>query len=119
MRSEEPERRRLRMPSPAWIAAGVLGVVLVAWLVSGISSAVSNIDLSSIDHLYAIIFMFVTFDAVVPIFPRWFSLSRRSSWSPLLILPKCRLKSLRLPLRLFGLVVEPRKAKGDRTAQGR
>ena len=69
MRSEEPERRRLRMPSPAWIAAGVLGVVLVAWLVSGISSAVSNIDLSSIDHLYAIIFMFVTFDAVVPIFP--------------------------------------------------
>lgn len=69
MTSEETARRRLRMPSPAWIVAGVLGVVVVVWLVPGIANVVSDIDLARIEHPYAIIFMFVTFDAVVPIFP--------------------------------------------------
>ena len=69
MTSEHPANRRLRLPSPAWIAAGVLGLVAVAWLVSAISSAVAGIDLDGIDHPYAIVFMFVTFDAVIPIFP--------------------------------------------------
>ena len=69
MTSDRPDGRRLKLPSPAWIAAGVLGLVGVAWLVSAISSAVAGIELDRIDHPYAIVFMFVTFDAVVPIFP--------------------------------------------------
>jgi membrane-associated protein len=69
MTSAQPDGRRWRLPSPAWIAAGLLGLVGVAWLVSAISGAVADIDLGRIDHPYAIVFMFVTFDAVVPIFP--------------------------------------------------
>jgi len=57
------------MPPLPWIVAGVFGLVAIAWLVSGISSAVADIDLGTIDHPYAIIFMFVVFDAVIPIFP--------------------------------------------------
>jgi len=69
MTSEEPDRRRLRLPSPAWIAAGALALVGVAWLASAITGAIADIDIGSIDHPYAIIFVFVVFDAVVPIFP--------------------------------------------------
>ena len=69
MTSDQPKGRLRRLQSPAWIAAGVLGGVGVAWLVSVISSAVTDIDISRISHPYAIVFIFVTFDAVVPILP--------------------------------------------------
>jgi membrane-associated protein len=69
MNSAAPSGRRWKIPRLRWVIAGGLAVVGIAWLVSAISGAVANIDLASIDHPYAIVFMFVTFDAVVPIFP--------------------------------------------------
>jgi membrane-associated protein len=69
MSSEVSPEKRWRVPRLRWIIAAGLAVVGVAWLVSAISSAVGDIDLTGIDHPYAIIFMFVVFDAVVPIFP--------------------------------------------------
>ena len=58
-----------RLPSFRWIVAGGVALVGIAWIVSAISSAVADINLYGIDHPYAIVFMFVAFDAVVPIFP--------------------------------------------------
>lgn len=69
MNSAAPEARRWKIPPLRWIIAAGLAVVAIAWLVSAISGAVANIDLDGIDHPYAIVFMFVTFDAVIPIFP--------------------------------------------------
>lgn len=61
--------RRVRLPSAPVLIAGALALVAIAWLVKAISTAVAGIDLDTIDHPYAIVFMFVMFDAVVPIFP--------------------------------------------------
>jgi uncharacterized membrane protein YdjX (TVP38/TMEM64 family) len=69
MNSVAPEARRWKIPRLRWIIAGGLAAVGIAWLVSAISGAVAGIDLDTIDHPYAIVFMFVSFDAVVPIFP--------------------------------------------------
>ena len=46
-----------------------LGVLALLWVAPTIVGWVSAIDLSEVDHLYAIIAGFVTLDAVVPIFP--------------------------------------------------
>jgi membrane-associated protein len=69
MNSAAPNGRRWKIPRLRWIIAGGLAAVGIAWLVSAISGAVAGIDLDTIDHPYAIVFMFVSFDAVVPIFP--------------------------------------------------
>ena len=69
MNSQAPDARRWKIPRLRWIVAGGLAAVGIAWLVSAISGAVAGIDLDTIDHPYAIVFMFVSFDAVVPIFP--------------------------------------------------
>jgi membrane-associated protein len=69
MSPDATDRRSWHLPPLKWIIAGGLGVVAIAWLVSAISSAVGDINLATIDRPYAIIFMFVVFDAVIPIFP--------------------------------------------------
>ena len=61
--------RRWKVPRLRWVIAAGLALVGIAWLVSAISGAVAGIDLDGIDHPYAIVFMFVSFDAVIPIFP--------------------------------------------------
>lgn len=69
MSSAVPETRQWKIPRLRWIIAGGLAVVGIAWLVAAISGAVANIDLGGLAHPYALVFMFVSFDAVVPIFP--------------------------------------------------
>jgi len=69
MNSAAPTTRRWKVPRLRWIILAGLAIVGIAWLVSAISGAVAGIDLATIANPYAIIFMFVTFDAVVPIFP--------------------------------------------------
>lgn len=63
------EQHRRRLPPLKWIIAGGLGLVAIAWLVSAISEAVAGIDLATIERPYAIVFVFVVLDAVIPIFP--------------------------------------------------
>jgi membrane-associated protein len=69
MNSAPPSTRRWKIPQLRWIIGAGLAIVAIAWLVSAISDAVADINLDGIDHPYAIVFMFVTFDAVIPIFP--------------------------------------------------
>ncbi|MDG2232735.1 MAG: hypothetical protein P8L16_02850, partial [Ilumatobacter sp.] len=69
MSSAVPETRQWKIPRLRWIIAGGFAVVGIAWLVAAISGAVANIDLDGLAHPYALVFMFVSFDAVVPIFP--------------------------------------------------
>jgi membrane-associated protein len=44
-------------------------VVAIAWAAPWFIAFVSSIDLETLDHLYAVIFGFVVFDAIIPIFP--------------------------------------------------
>lgn len=69
MSTDATRHPRWRLPSLRWIIAGGLALVGIAWIISAISTAVAGIDLEGIDRPYAIVFMFVVFDAVVPIFP--------------------------------------------------
>lgn len=52
-----------------WLLAAALLVVVGLWLGSAIGAFVAELDLETLDHPYALMFGFVTFDAVVPIFP--------------------------------------------------
>jgi membrane-associated protein len=52
-----------------WVLTAALLVVVGLWLASTIGAYVAELDLEGLDHPYAVIFVFVVFDAVVPIFP--------------------------------------------------
>jgi membrane-associated protein len=67
--TDEPRSRWRHFPRFRWILlVGLVGLVLL-WLAPLIASLVANIDISSLDRPYLVIFSFVTFDAVIPIFP--------------------------------------------------
>jgi membrane protein DedA with SNARE-associated domain len=61
--------RRRRVLRPWMLLVGVFGLLALLWVAPMISAAVSAIDLSDVDHLYAIIGGFVVLDAVIPVFP--------------------------------------------------
>jgi membrane-associated protein len=69
MNSSSSSTPRWQLPRLRWIIGAGLALVGIAWLVAAISSAVANINLAGIDHPYAILFVFVGLDAVIPIFP--------------------------------------------------
>ena len=67
--TDEPRSRWRHFPRFRWILlVGLVGLVLL-WLAPLIASLVANIDISSLDRPYLVIFSFVAFDAVIPIFP--------------------------------------------------
>ena len=51
-----------------WVLAAALLVVVGLWLTSTIGAYAAELDLEGLDHPYAVIFGFVVFDAVVPIY---------------------------------------------------
>ena len=51
-----------------WLLAAAVLVVLGLWLMSSISAYAADIDFGTVDHPYLIVFAFVRFDAVIPIF---------------------------------------------------
>ena len=50
------------------LIVGLIGLALL-WLAPTITAFVADLDLESLDHLGLLIFGFVAFDAVIPIFP--------------------------------------------------
>jgi membrane-associated protein len=60
---------RGRIPRMWVVLVAALGVLALLWVAPTIAAAVSAIDLSEVEHLYAIIAGFVVLDAVVPVFP--------------------------------------------------
>ncbi len=57
------------LPRFTTVLAIALAVLAVIWAAPIFIAFVSGIDLETLDHLYAVIFGFVVFDAIVPIFP--------------------------------------------------
>lgn len=68
---EQPQSllHRLHFPRFRWILLGGLLILAGLWLAPIIASFVTDIDVEGLDHPYLIIFSFVVFDAIIPIFP--------------------------------------------------
>lgn len=65
----DPPLVRRHTPRYLKILLVALSLLVVIWAAPSFITFVSGIDLATLDHLYAVIFGFVVFDAVVPIFP--------------------------------------------------
>jgi hypothetical protein len=64
-----PLSRWRHFPRCPWILlAGLIGLAIL-WLAPTIAAFVADIDLESLERLGLVIFGFVVFDAVIPIFP--------------------------------------------------
>jgi len=67
----EPDgrQRHLKLP-PFWkLLVGALCIVGLLWLAPTFAAFVADLNLKDLPHLYAVIFGFVVFDAIIPIFP--------------------------------------------------
>jgi membrane protein DedA with SNARE-associated domain len=67
--ADEPRPRWQHFPQFRWILLGGLVGLALLWLAPTISAAVSDIDLEGLDRPYLVIFSFVVFDSIIPIFP--------------------------------------------------
>ena len=67
--TDGPRFRWHHFPRFRWILLVGLGGLVLLWLAPIIASLVSSIDISSLDRPYLVVFSFVAFDAVIPIFP--------------------------------------------------
>lgn len=63
------EGRRIRLPAFWKLLVGALCLLGLLWLAPTVASFVADLNLKDLPHLYAVIFAFVVFDAVIPIFP--------------------------------------------------
>jgi len=67
--SRIPPSRWRHFPRFRWLLlAGLIGLAIL-WLAPTIAAFVADIDLESLEHPARVIFAFVVFDAVIPIFP--------------------------------------------------
>jgi membrane protein DedA with SNARE-associated domain len=60
---------RLRLPPLRWILTGALAILAGLWLASIVGESLADLDFDGLAHPYLVIFGFVVFDAVIPIFP--------------------------------------------------
>ncbi len=68
-----------RLPSFRLVLFAIVGLVIALWIAPLVASLVADIDIASLPYPYTIIFLFVTFDAVIPIFPSESLLTTASS----------------------------------------
>lgn len=67
--ADKPRPRWHHFPQFRWILLfGLVGLAFL-WLAPTISAAVSDIDLEGLERPYLVIFSFVVFDSIIPIFP--------------------------------------------------
>jgi membrane-associated protein len=60
---------RKQVPRFRWILLVGLLIVGVVWAASAITGSLADVEFDGLDHPYGVIFGFVVFDAVIPIFP--------------------------------------------------
>ena len=60
---------RVKLPPFRWVLAGGLAVLAVLWIGPLLIEALQSADISGVARPYLLIFCFVAWDAVVPIFP--------------------------------------------------
>jgi membrane-associated protein len=65
----DPTPQRWTWPRPGWIVFACFVGIMMLWLTPIIAQWVAGFDLENMAHLYAVLFTFVTLDAIVPIFP--------------------------------------------------
>jgi membrane protein DedA with SNARE-associated domain len=58
-----------RLPRFRWFLLAGLLIVVIAWLASAVTTSIADVDFDGLDHPYMVIFGFVVFDALIPIFP--------------------------------------------------
>jgi membrane-associated protein len=61
--------RRWRLPPLRWILAIAVGALAALWFASIVAESLADLDIDGLAHPYLVIFGFVVFDAVIPIFP--------------------------------------------------
>jgi len=66
---QERPPRWLRFPRFRWVLLVGLVILATLWLAPMIAAFITDIDFDGLDRPYLVIFIFVTLDAVVPIFP--------------------------------------------------
>jgi len=64
-----PHSRWRHFPRFRWLLLGALIGLALLWLAPMITAFVADIDFDALAHPYVVIFLFVVFDAVIPIFP--------------------------------------------------
>jgi membrane-associated protein len=62
-------RRWLKFPRFRWFLLGGLAILALLWLAPTITAFLADLDIEEVSRPYLVIFSFVVFDAVIPIFP--------------------------------------------------
>ena len=65
----DPSALRWKWPHPRWILLACFVGITMLWLMPIIAQWVAGFDLENMQHLYGVIFTFVTLEAIIPIFP--------------------------------------------------
>ncbi len=65
----DPTARHREWPRARWIVLACFVGITMLWLTPIIAQWVAGLDFENIQHLYALLFTFVTLDAILPIFP--------------------------------------------------
>jgi membrane-associated protein len=64
-----PSESRHRLPSLRTIIYIALGALALLWIVPEITAALGSIDYQGVERPYLLTFLFVWFDAIIPVFP--------------------------------------------------
>jgi membrane protein DedA with SNARE-associated domain len=75
----ESKTRRRHFPRFRWILLGAFLILVLLWLAPTITAFLADIDIEGLDRPYLLIFTFVVFDAIIPIFPSESLLTTASS----------------------------------------
>ena len=66
---EAPASTSRKLPSLRKILCIALGALVLIWVVPEIIAALGSIDIQGVERPYFLIFLFVWFDAIIPVFP--------------------------------------------------
>src|SRR4249919_3964253 len=69
MSDEAPGSGRRKLPSLRRILCIALGALGLIWVVPELVAALGSIDIQGVERPYLLTFLFVWFDAIIPVFP--------------------------------------------------
>jgi membrane-associated protein len=69
MNDEAPPSESRKLPSLRKLIYIALGALALLWVVPEIIAALGSIDIQGVERPYFLIFLFVWFDAIIPVFP--------------------------------------------------
>ena len=69
MSDDAPESGSRKLPSLRKIIYIALGALALIWVLPEITAALGSIDIQGVEHPYFLTFLFVWWDAIIPVFP--------------------------------------------------